>query len=179
MTEPTYHDALRQRLLAFSKDQLVDMLEDAAKNWLAHDGLWFLAAEERFGMEAAIQLDARAWEQFTVIEAQRIMKRHGIEPGGGLEALEQALGYRLYAYLNVQEAIRVDERTLIFRMNDCRVQAARKRKGLADFPCKPVGLVEYAHFARAIDPRIQTRCIACPPDPHPEEYWCAWEFTLP
>jgi hypothetical protein len=153
-------------------------LEDAAKNWLAHDGLWFLAAEEALGMEAAIQLDASAWEQFTVIEAKRIVRRLGIEPGGGLEALEKALGYRLYAYLNVQEAIQVDERTLVFRMNDCRVQAARKRKGLPDFPCKSVGLVEYAGFARAIDPRIHTRCIACPPDPHPDDYWCAWEFTL-
>ncbi|HIE38544.1 MAG TPA: hypothetical protein EYH30_09960 [Anaerolineales bacterium] len=178
MPETTYHTTLRQRLLALPKEQLIGMLEDAAKNWLAHDGLWFLAAEERFGMETAIQLDARAWERFTVVEAQRIMKRHGIEPGGGLDALEKALGYRLYAYLNVQETVRVDERTLVFRMNDCRVQAARKRKGLPDFPCKPVGLVEYAHFARTIDPRIRTRCLACPPDPHPDDYWCAWEFTL-
>lgn len=63
-------------------------------------------------------------------------------------------------------------------MNDCRVQAARKRKNLPDFPCRPVGLVEYANFARAVDPRIRTRCIACPPDDHPEEYFCAWEFWL-
>jgi len=176
--ETLYFAALHRRLEALPKEQLIDMLKDAAKNWLAHDGLWFLAAEEQYGMEAAIGLDARAWEQFTVIEARRIMKRHGIEPGGGLEALEKALGYRLYAFLNVQECIRVDERTLVFRMNDCRVQAARKRKGLPDFPCKPVGLVEYAGFARTVDPRIRTRCLACPPDPHPETYWCAWEFIL-
>ncbi|MGD8555326.1 MAG: DUF6125 family protein, partial [Anaerolineales bacterium] len=56
---------------------------------------------------------------------------------------------------------------------------ARHRKGLPDFPCKQVGLVEYAGFASTIDPRIQTRCIACPPDPHPDSFWCAWEFTLP
>jgi hypothetical protein len=31
---------------------------------------------------------------------------------------------------------------------------------------------------QAIDPRIQTRCVACPPDPHGEDLWCAWEFTL-
>ncbi|HIP87400.1 MAG TPA: hypothetical protein EYH27_03060 [Anaerolineales bacterium] len=178
MDANSYRAALRQRLLSLSKEQLVDMLEDAAKNWLAHDGLWFLNVEKRFGMETAIEVDAAAWEQFTGIEARRIMKRHGIEPGGGLDALEKALGLRLYAFLNVQECVRVDERTLIFRMNECRVQAARKRKGLPDFPCKPVGLVEYSNFARAIDPRIRTRCLACPPDPHPEEYWCAWEFTL-
>lgn len=177
-SEGNYYDRLRQQLMAMPKEQLVGMLEDAAKNWLAHDGLWFLAVEEACGMETAIRCDARAWEQFSAIEAQRIMQRHNIPANGGLDALEAALGYRLYAYLNVQETRRVDERTLIFQMNDCRVQAARKRKGLPDFPCKPVGLVEYSVFARAIDPRIRTRCIACPPDPHPEEFWCAWQFTI-
>ena len=173
-----YRAELRQHLLSLPKEQLIGMLEDAAKNWLAHDGLWFLAAEAELGMETAIKLDARAWESFTVVEAKRIMKRHDIQPGGGLEALAQALRYRLYAYLNVQETIWVDENRLVFQMNDCRVQAARKRKGLPDFPCKPVGLVEYGGFARTIDPRIETRCIACPPDPHPDEYWCAWEFSI-
>jgi len=170
----------RDLLCQLSKEELINLLEDAAKNWLAHDGLWFLAAEERFGLETAIELDRRAWEQFTVIEARRIMRRLGLEPGGGIPALKKALQYRLYAYLNVQEMLDVDkdERTIVFRMNECRVQATRKRKGLPDFPCKPVGLVEYANFARTIDPRFRTRCIACPPDPHPEEYWCAWEFTL-
>ena len=168
----------RERLMQYSKEELISFLEDAAKNWLAHDGLWFLVTEDTFDMETAIELDRRAWEKFTVIEAKRIMQRLGIEPGSGLEALERALGYRLYAYLNVQECIRVDERTLVFRMNECRVQGARKRKGLPDFPCKPVGLVEYGNFARTIDPRFRTRCIACPPDPHPDEYWCAWEFML-
>ncbi len=168
----------RERLMQYSKEELIGFLEDAAKNWLAHDGLWFLAAEERFGIETAIELDRRAWEKFTVVEAKRIKRRLGIEPGGGIPALKQALEYRLYAHLNVQETLDVDDRTIVFRMNDCRVQSARQRKGLPDFPCKPVGLVEYGNFARTIDPRFRTRCIACPPDPHPQEYWCAWEFTL-
>jgi hypothetical protein len=55
---------------------------------------------------------------------------------------------------------------------------SRRRKGLPDFPCKPVGLVEYAGFARTIDPRIRTRCIACPPDPGPRDAYCAWRFTI-
>ncbi len=162
----------------FSREQLEGMLEDAAMNWLAHDGLWFLAVEDRFDIETAMDLDAKAWESFTVIEAKRIMKRHGIEQGGGIEALARALGFRLYAFINRQEIVEQSEDRLLFRMNDCRVQAARKRKGLPDFPCKPVGLVEYAGFARTIDPRIETRCVGCPPDEHPEEWYCAWEFTL-
>jgi hypothetical protein len=63
-------------------------------------------------------------------------------------------------------------------MNDCRVQSARKRKGLPDFPCKPVGIAEYAYFAHTIDDRIRTEVICCPPDDHPEEYYCAWLFNL-
>jgi len=72
----------------------------------------------------------------------------------------------------------VDDKKIIFRMNQCRVQLARQRKNMPDFPCKSVGLVEYTNFARAIDPRIQTRCIACPPDEHPSDYYCAWEFWI-
>ena len=85
----------------------------------------------------------------------------------------------MYAALNRFEARRVDEETLRFRMVDCRVQQARERKGLAPFACKPVGVVEFASFARAVDPRIAARCIACPPDGRSGDGWCEWEFTIP
>jgi hypothetical protein len=156
-----------------------ELLIDAAKNWLAHDGLWFRAVEEKFGMEAAMELDKRAWEKFTVIEANRIMKRLDMSAGGGIPALIQALKFRLYAYINVQEVVEASESRCVFRMNRCRVQDARKRQGLPDFPCKSVGIVEYSGFASTIDSRIQTRCLTCPPDPHPPNVWCAWEFFIP
>ncbi|MFU8773221.1 MAG: DUF6125 family protein [Anaerolineales bacterium] len=168
----------RESLLSLDKEILIDMLEDQAKNWLAHDGLWFQKVERRFGIQTAIELDTEAWIEFTQIEGRRIMKRHGIKLGGGLEALRVALGFRLYARINEQSIHYIDERNLRFEMNECRVQTARKRKGLADFPCKGPGLAEYAYFANTIDPRIRTRVIACPPDPHPDSYYCAWQFTL-
>jgi hypothetical protein len=80
--------------------------------------------------------------------------------------------------INVQSIVEETEDSFVFQMNECRVQAARKRKGLADYPCKSAGLVEYAYFARAIDPRIETECVGCPPDAHPEKWFCAWRFTL-
>lgn len=168
----------RDLLLSLPKETLIDMLEDQAKNWLAHDGLWFQAVERHFGMEEAIKLDKEAWIIFTQIEAKRIMRLHGIEPGGGLAALKKALQFRLYARINEQSLVEEGPNSLRFEMNDCRVQSARKRKGLDDFPCKPVGIAEYAYFAHTIDPRIHTEVICCPPDPHPEDYYCAWQFTL-
>lgn len=49
-------------------------------------------------------------------------------------------------------------------MNKCRVQFTRNRKGLPDFPCKSVGIVEYSEFAKTIDQRIKTEYVACPPE---------------
>jgi hypothetical protein len=160
-----------------SRDQLLGLVSAFAKNWLAHDGLWFQAVERAHGLNHAIELDAEAWSRFSPIEAARIKQLFGLKEGGGLEALEQALKYRLYAVLNTQQSEMVSGR-LRFYMNECRVQVARKRKGLHDFPCKPVGLVEYSSFAAEVDPRIKTRCIACPPDDHPDDYYCAWEFWI-
>jgi hypothetical protein len=149
-----------------------------AKRWLAHDGLWFQAVEKELGMEEAIKLDAAAWEKFSKVEAERIKVLLQLPDDGGIPALKAALNLRLYAFINKQEIIDVDQNRIIFRMNDCRVQSARKKKGLPDFPCKTVGLVEYSVFAKSIDPRIQTRCLACPPDEHPDDYFCAWEFWI-
>jgi Family of unknown function (DUF6125) len=71
-----------------SREDLLRALDMFAKSWLAHDGCWFLAAEERLGIEAAIELDTRSWEQFAATEARRIMSTFHIPQQGGLKALE-------------------------------------------------------------------------------------------
>ena len=167
------------QLKHLDRETLELMLADFAKNWLAHDGLWFQAVEKQVGMATAIELDTRAWEKFTVIEAQRIMARHGIKPGSGLEGLKEALQYRLYAFLNEQEIRNETDSSFEFYMVDCRVQSARQRKQLPLFPCKSVGVVEYTEFARTIDPRIKTEVICCPPDKEAgKDYFCGWRFSI-
>jgi predicted small secreted protein len=161
-----------------SRKELLKIIDMYAKNWLAIDGTWFLAAEQKFGLDTAIELDTESWRRFSPVEAQRIMKEFNISPNSGLEGLKKALLYRVYARLNKQSIEEIDKTRFIYRMEKCRVQDTRKRKGLPDFPCKSVGIVEYTEFAKTIDPRITTRCLGCPPDPHPDEWWCAWEFTL-
>lgn len=66
---------IKKELSNLSKEDLLALLQDAAKNWLAHDGLWFRAVEDKFGFKAALGLDKKAWETFTVIEAKRIKKK--------------------------------------------------------------------------------------------------------
>lgn len=154
------------------------LIFDFARLWLAHDGLWFQAVEDEFGIEAAIKLDGIAWSRFSPIEAKRILARLGKEPGGGLDLLEEALGQRLYAHINRQRVVERDDDRLVFEMTGCRVQDARRRKGLQPFPCKEVGIIEYSTFANTIDDRIKTKCLHCPPDNYNDEYWCRWEFTI-
>ena len=169
---------MRKDLEVLQKEELIDYIEDLSKNWLAIDGTWFQVVEREFGLEKAIELDAAQWKRFTVIEAKRIMRRFNIQEKGGIPALVKALNYRVYANINVQETVEVSENRCVFRMNNCRVQYARKRRNLPDFPCKPVGIIEYEDIAKTRDPRIKTKCICCPPDKHPENYYCAWEFTI-
>ena len=169
---------MRKDLEGLIKEELINYIEDLSKNWLAIDGTWFQAVEREFGLEKAIELDVAQWKRFTVIEAKRIMRRFNIQENGGISALVKALNYRVYANINVQETVEISENRCVFRMNNCRVQYARKRRNLPDFPCKPVGVIEYTDFAKTIDPRIKTKCICCPPDRHPDNYYCAWEFTI-
>ena len=163
---------------SMDREALLRALEMFAKNWLAHDGCWFLAAEERLGMQAAIALDEQAWKRFAATEAQRIKATFQFPQQGGLAALEKALGLRMYSLLNAQRVEWSDDRQrLWFFMDVCRVQETRRHKGLPDFPCKSVGTIEFDTFARTIDSRIRTICLHCPPAT-PEGKYCAWEFSM-
>jgi hypothetical protein len=163
---------------AMDREELLNALGLFAKNWLAHDGCWFLAAEERFGLETAMELDDASWRRFAEAEAKRTMKGFGIEPSAGLEALARALSLRMYARINRQH-VEWDDAGAVLRlvMARCRVQETRRRKGLPSFPCRSVGETEFATFARTIDPAIRTRCVRCPPEPN-EGGACTWEFEI-
>jgi len=158
-------------------EELIALIKAYAKCWLAHDGCWFLSVEEDLGTEEAIRYDREAWRKFAPLEARRVMEARGIEAGGGLPALAEALKFRMYNWLNEQDIV-LSENTLIIEMKGCRVQEARRRKTLPDFPCKTVGEVEFGEFARAVDERIKTECIKCPPDELAEDEFCAWRFEI-
>ncbi|MBN3035577.1 MAG: hypothetical protein JW861_08315 [Bacteroidales bacterium] len=171
-------DDLPEPLLGMPPERLNALLNALAANWLATDGVWFQAVEFSRGMNDAKRCNDSCWAQFSPFEAWSIKRLLGLGERPGLEGLKKGLKYRLYAFVNEQSFAEETEHSFVFRMNKCRVQDARKRKGLADYPCKSGGLVEYTTFAETIDPRIRTECICCPPDEHPEQYYCAWRFVV-
>lgn len=171
-------DGIPTPLLHMESDTLNQLLHRAAKNWLVNDGVWFQTVEKSEGMNDAKRCNDSCWAQFSPFEASSIKQFLKLDDQPGLVGLKRALGFRLYGTINEQSVEDIDDCSFVYQMNNCRVQAARKRKGLADYPCKSAGLVEYTYFARAIDSRITTECIGCPPDAHPEEWFCAWKFSL-
>ncbi|MCF8104020.1 MAG: DUF6125 family protein [Desulfohalobiaceae bacterium] len=165
-------------LLDLPKEKLLSLMQTMAKNWLANDGVWFLSMENRHGMNDAKRCNDSCWARYSPFEAWSIKKFLGLPEQAGIQGLKQALRYRMYAQLNTQTIIDEGVDCIQYQMNVCRVQATRKRKNLDDYPCKSAGLVEYTYFARGIDERIQTECIGCPPDCHPEDWFCAWRFRI-
>jgi len=163
---------------AMSRATKLGLLENIGINWLANDGIWFQAVENAIGLFDAKRCNDTCWTRYSPFEADRIKNLLGLSEAAGIPGLKNALSFRMYSVINEQSIEEVDEHSVILRMNNCRVQAARKRKGLEDYHCKSVGIVEYRAFAETIDRRIRTECIGCPPDEHPEEWFCAWKFTL-
>ncbi len=172
-------DGVPKALLDLPRESLLTLANDIGKNWIANDGVWFQAVEFAYGMNDAKRCNDSCWGRFSPFEAWAIKQSLDLPENPGLEGLKKALGFRIYSRVNVQSIIDEGPGSFIFQMNKCRVQLARKRKGLTDYPCKSGGMVEYTYFAEAIDSRIHTECIGCPPDKHPDEWYCAWRFTIP
>ncbi len=171
-------DDIPEFMLKMSKESLLELLDGVAVNWIANDGVWFQSVEFTSGMTDAKRCNDSSWAHFSPFEAWSIKRFLNFPDNPGIEGLKKALKFRLYARINTQSLIEEGPDSLILQMNDCRVQSARKRKGLDDYPCKSGGTVEYTYFARAIDDRIHTECIGCPPDEHPDEWYCAWRFKI-
>jgi hypothetical protein len=171
-------DGIPKPLLDLPHDALLALKESAALNWLANDGVWFQAVEFSNGMFDAKRCNDSCWAYFSPFEAWSIKRFLDLPENPGLEGLKKALRFRLYATINRQSIRDETPTSFVFQMNDCRVQAARRQKGLADYPCKSAGMVEYPTFAESIDPGIKTECIGCPPDEHPEGWYCAWRFRV-
>lgn len=160
-----------------NRDQLLELCKVYARNWLAHDGCWFLSVEEKYGMDTAIEIDTESWRKFTVVEARRLKEFLQLGENSGIEGLKKALSFRLYSTLNI-DMIETEGDVLLYFVKTCRVQEARQKKGLPYFPCMSVGIVEYGLFAKTIDSRFETEMISCHPEVTNPEYNCIWKFTL-
>jgi len=160
------------------KETLIDIVNMLYRNYTAIDGRWFQAVEDQWGTNVAIMLDEQIWEQHSITEARRIKKAlHLTEKG--LPAVFKALNFTLWRFFNFApiEYEEINPKKVIISFKGCPIQEARLQKGKGEFPCKSVGLLMLQNAAQVIDPGVSVKCLFCPPDPHPTDIWCKWEFT--
>ena len=161
-----------------NKDELIELVNLYAKNWMSHDESWFMSSEELLGMETTLEIDRNVWDKFSVIEARGIMDYLGLPENSGIEGLRKALAFRMFSTVNEQLIEVEDENTLKYYVTNCRIQTVRRRNDLPDLPCISVGKIEYTRFAKTIDSRFEVRCVSCPPDVTSPDFYCVWKFIL-
>ena len=159
------------------KEILPDFVFMHLRNMWAVDGFYYLFIEERFGTEIATEIDRKVWEVMGKIEARRIKKLFNIK-NDDIPSLMKALSYSGWTLDLEDKEMLVEKNRAIIRNIKCRVQNTRISKGLGEFGCKPVRFGFLKAFAREFNPDIVVKCNVCPPDKHPDNLWCEWEFTL-
>lgn len=169
---------MAQGLDTLTREQLEELVEITAKDLMALDGTWFQSLEGSQGMDVAMEHDRAAWRRFAPSEARRLKRLLALPEQAGLEGIAAALPCHCTSLANQWEMVWEEDGALLFRITDCRVQNARKRKGMAFHPCKSVGELEYAGFAAALDDRIQCACVSCYPDITDDTCNCAWRFWV-
>ena len=158
------------------KEKIADFLFMHLRNMWAVDGLYFLGIEEEMNTETATDIDRKVWEVMGKIEARKIKKFFNIE-GNDIPSMMKALRYSGWSLDLEDKEVIIEKDRGIIRNVKCRVQNTRIKKGLKEFGCKPVRWGFLKSFAHEFDPNITVKCNVCPPDEHPDNLWCEWEFS--
>jgi hypothetical protein len=169
----------RLTLEKLNKQSLIELARMYSRNWQTLDGLWFRNVETEYGLVAATKLDLRNWEKQSVVEAERIKKVLKLD-SGGLPSVLTVLSFMSWQLASpLFECEEESPERIVFYYPRCAVQESRRKQAKQVFPCKTMKLTLLSSIAKVVEPRARVKCLACPPDPHPREFWCKWELTLP
>jgi hypothetical protein len=162
-------------LLEHPSEKLMEIFHTHIRNVWRVDGLYFLGIEEKFGTEAATEIDAYCHKVLGKIECKALIKV--LEPKErGIPELITALKHSCWS-LDLQDKVyEVDADRAVLTVTKCGTQLTRQKKGLCVFPCKKVRQGYLESFVETFNPDIKCTCKFCPPDELPEDGWCQWEF---
>jgi hypothetical protein len=168
----------RETLTKMPSEKLLDYLFLQIRNIWRVDGLYFLGIEKKFGTEAATEIDAGVWESMAAIEAKILQRMFKIGENPDVLVIIDLLRKSSWALDQPFKTIAKSDKKAVLSIDKCRTQEARLSKGLCEFPCKKVRFGYLRKFAKTLNPKVEVNCLVCPPDQHPENLWCRWEFTM-
>ena len=154
------------------------LVELCSRSCYTVDGLWFTAIEQKYGLDVALELDIEVWRRLGLIQAKRVLKTFAIKEDNPIQTVMSVLQVDPIMLVYKPEIVALTDNKVVFRCADCPPQKARVRDGRGEFPCKPVGIAIFTSYAEVINPEIKLSCLVCPPDAHPSEYFCEWQFEI-
>ena len=175
MSDSTKED--HEMLKNLPLETLLSLFHMQIKNIWRVDGLYFLGIEDKFGTQAATQIDTDCWKVLGKLEARELQILLKLEKND-IPSLMFALRNTSWSLYQEQKEVEVSSTKGVYRVVKCRTQQTRLNKSLGEFPCKNVRFSYLKSFAEEINPKIKVNCQICPPDKHPKNIWCQWEFTL-
>lgn len=156
-------------------DKLVELCSRSAYTL---DGLWFSLVEERFGLDATLEIDTEVWRRLCSVQARRIQKYFPINESSSMRKLIKVIELEPLLTIFKPKVVELTDNRAVLRFTDCPPQKARIRDGRGEFPCKSVGIAFLNSYAEVIDSKIKVSCLTCPPDAHPAQFWCEWQFEI-
>ena len=169
----------RKKLAKMPLEKLLDYFFLQIRNIWRVDGLYFLGIEKKSGTEAATEIDAGVWESMAAIEAKSLQRTFKVEENPDIATIIELLHKSSWALDQPFKTIEIGDKRATLSIDRCRTQEARQSKDLREFPCKKVRFGYLNNFAKTLNPEVEVNCLVCPPDRHPKDLWCKWEFILP
>lgn len=168
----------REMLKSVQQEKLRDYFFLQIRNLWRIDGLYFLGIEKKFGTEAAAEIDAGVWAAMAEIEAKGLQKMFNVGERPDVATILDLLRKSSWSLDQPFKTIETTCGKAVLGIHRCRTQETRLNKGLAEFPCKKVRFGYLKAFAKTLNPDVKVNCLVCPPDKHPKDSWCRWEFAL-
>jgi hypothetical protein len=168
----------RETLAKMPTDKLLDYFFLQIRNLWRVDGLYFLGIEQKFGTDAATEVDAGVWELMAGIEAKSLQRMSKVDENPDVGIIVDLLRKSSWALDQPFKTVEVSGKRAVLRIDRCRTQETRLSKGLCEFPCKRVRFGYLKSFAKTLNPNVEVSCLVCPPDKHPSDSWCKWEFSM-
>jgi len=167
----------RDALAKMPMEKLLGYFFLQIRNLWRIDGLYFLGIEKKFGTEAATEIDAGVWAIMAQIEAKSLQRMFNVGENPDIPTIIDLLRRSSWALDQPFKTIDVDADHATLSVDKCKTQETRLSKGLCEFPCKKVRFGYLRNFAKTLNLKVEVNCLVCPPDKHPKDLWCKWEFA--